>query len=112
MMIKSYSFGSMILGDRRYTSDLIIFPDGRITDNWWRTQGHRLGVEDLPEMTPVDAVVVGTGYNGLMTVPEETRTNLGKLSKTVIVSDTRQAVKKFNALSGKKRVLGLFHLTC
>ncbi len=114
MEIESYSFGLMSLGGRRYTSDLIVYPDGRVHDGWWRARGHMLGIEDLHETanTDADAVVVGTGESGLMNVPDETQQYLKTLYKTVIICNTKRAVKKFNELSKQNRVIGLFHLTC
>ncbi len=114
VQIDSYSFGLMSIGGKRYTSDLIVYPDGRIHGGWWRRRGHRLGIEDLHETanTGADAVVVGTGYSGMMSVPAETETYLKTLYKSVIIRDTKHAVKAFNDLSNKSRVVGLFHLTC
>jgi len=104
----------MNIAGKRYTSDLIFYPDGRIYSSWWRTSGHRLGVEDLHETATAgaQAVVVGTGYSGMMKVPTETRQHLKTLFNTVIISNTKEAVKKFNELSKQNRVVGLFHLTC
>jgi hypothetical protein len=42
LKINGYSFGRMIVGEREFTSDLILHSDGRIQDNWWRSQGHSL----------------------------------------------------------------------
>jgi hypothetical protein len=46
MMITSYDFGHIIIDGKRYTSDLIVFPD-RVKVGWWRKEGHRLQLEDL-----------------------------------------------------------------
>ena len=46
-MIESTAFGVMTIDGRTYTSDLIIFPDGRVQDGWWRKRGHVLGVDDI-----------------------------------------------------------------
>ncbi|MDL1969074.1 MAG: hypothetical protein LWW97_11200 [Deltaproteobacteria bacterium] len=35
-MIESYSFGSIVVDGRKFISDLIIYPDGRIEASWWR----------------------------------------------------------------------------
>ena len=48
-LINSYQFGLIVINRRRYTRDVIIFPD-RVLDGWWRKEGHRLYVEDLKEV--------------------------------------------------------------
>ena len=47
LRIDGYSFGRMTVGGKEFTSDLIIHRDGRIQDNWWRVQGHRLLSGDI-----------------------------------------------------------------
>ncbi|RLI30667.1 hypothetical protein DRO48_02760, partial [Candidatus Bathyarchaeota archaeon] len=44
--IEAYGFGYIVVDGKRYTSDVIIFPD-RVMDGWWRKEGHRLYVDDL-----------------------------------------------------------------
>ena len=46
-MIDNSSFGQMVIDGTMYTSDLIIYPDGRVTDSWWRQSGHRLSSVDI-----------------------------------------------------------------
>ncbi|NIQ07644.1 MAG: hypothetical protein GWO20_18580, partial [Candidatus Korarchaeota archaeon] len=68
----------IVINGRRYTSDVIVFPD-RVRDSWWRREGHRLHVEDIEgavqEEKP-EVLVVGTGYSGLMKVLPETENYL------------------------------------
>lgn len=35
-MLEECSFGSMVIDSRKFTSGLIIYPDGRVVDSWWR----------------------------------------------------------------------------
>ncbi len=68
--IDEYSFGRIVVGGREFTTDLILHPDGRIQNNWRRTQGHSLIPEDI--ITVFDAapekLIIGTGANGRMRV--------------------------------------------
>lgn len=113
-MIESYDFGRIMLDGKRYSSDVIIFPD-RVRDGWWRKEGHRLHIEDLKEVVEAkpDVLVVGTGYSGLMKVPTEVKQRLEEKGIEVIVQPTRKACETFNQLiqSGRKAVAA-FHLTC
>ncbi|MET1159563.1 MAG: Mth938-like domain-containing protein [Thermoprotei archaeon] len=112
--INSYRFGYIVVDKEEYTRDLIITPSD-VKPNWWRIEGHRLQLDDIREYLDidVDAVVIGTGYDGLMRVDEEVIEHYRKRGIEVYVSNTREAVNKYNELVEKgKRVLGMFHLTC
>ena len=113
-MIDSYDFGQIVINGRRYTSDVIVFPN-RVRDSWWRREGHRLHVEDIEgavqEEKP-EVLVVGTGYSGLMKVLPETENYLKSKGIELIVQSTREACETFNRLVKSKRVIAALHLTC
>ncbi|HEA47373.1 MAG TPA: hypothetical protein ENH97_03075 [bacterium] len=112
-MIESYSFGSMVIDGKEYTSDLIIYPD-HTQDSWWRKEGHRLDIEDIKEILEAkpEVLVVGTGASGLVEIPEETEKHIRSKGIRLIVQKSEEAYKTFNALSKSKKVIGAFHLTC
>jgi len=113
-IIEAYGFGYIVVDGKRYTSDVIIFPD-RVMDGWWRKEGHKLYVEDLEEVFKAkpEVLVVGTGYAGLMKVPEETRKYIAGQGIELIVESTRKAWKTYNKLAQSgRRVVAAFHLTC
>jgi hypothetical protein len=114
MKIESYSFGYMSIDGKGYSTDLIIFPSGEVLSGWWRKEGHRLLPGDLERIDDIkpDVVVIGTGANGRMKVPNETLRVLKNISREFVIEDTAQAVRSFNNLQVSKRVVGLFHLTC
>lgn len=114
-MIESSTFGVMTIDGRTYTSDLIIFPDGRVKDGWWRQRGHSLCVDDI--LALVDAapelVVAGTGTSGRMRPAPDLRSFLREKGIALIAEPTPRAMDIYN----KKRTAGLtvgacFHLTC
>jgi len=113
-LIESYDFGSIVIGGKTYSSDVIVLPN-RVIDDWWRLEGHRLQVPDVRDylLEDVDAVVIGTGYYGMMRVDDEVINAFRKGGKEVHVLRSRDAVRKYNELvkSGKKVML-LIHLTC
>jgi hypothetical protein len=110
--VQKYDFGSIVIDGKEYTSDVIVFPD-KVRDHWWRKEGHRLDIDDLEEVLEFkpEVLVIGTGYSGVMEVPEETLRYLQMKNIEVHVAPTREAIKIFNGLGGK-RVVGAFHLTC
>ena len=112
--VDSYGFGEMVVDGRRYTSDLIIRPDG-VLDGWWRKEGHRLHLEDLDKALEAEpeVLVVGTGYAGLMKVPKDVREALSARGIEVVVESTRKAWRTYNRLVEEgRRVVAAFHLTC
>jgi hypothetical protein len=112
-VIESYSFGRIKIDGRFYTSDVVIFPD-HVNDRWWRKEGHRLSVEDLAEVWQAEPeiLVVGTGYYGLMKMPNEVREYIAAKSIELTVENTKQACQTYNQLEPAKKVVAAFHLTC
>jgi len=113
-MIESYSFGKMVIDGREYTADLIIYPDGRIRDSWWRVQGHRLtrnDIEDLVEENP-EVIIAGTGAFGLMKPDQDLSVRLKEKGIEFIALPTEPAVRVYSKTSREKRTGACFHLTC
>lgn len=113
MNIDAYSFGSMVVDGKEYTSDLIVYP-GKIDGSWWRQKGHLLQMDDLQEILAVkpNVLIIGTGNMGVMKVPDNLREELTAMDITLYVEKTKKAVEIFNNLPDKKDVIAAFHLTC
>ena len=112
--IDAYSFGSISVDGHRYRGDLIIYPD-RIQPDWWRKEGHKLQLEDIPDVLadPPEVLVVGQGDPGRMRVAPPVAETLDKLDVRFIVAPTKMACSEFNRLSEEgKRVVAALHLTC
>ena len=114
MNIAGYRFGRIDVDGSTYTSDVIITPE-RVIDGWWRQQGHALAVADLDNVVAArpDVLVIGTGYFGRMSVPQETRRYLEAQGIHVRDARTGEAVQDFNQLQKESgRVVAALHLTC
>jgi len=113
MKIDSYSFGSIDISGKTYTSDVIIYP-GRVEAAWWRKEGHLLQFADVAEMLEAkpDVLVIGTGYAGVMRVPRETIDRISAQGIEVKVERTAKAVAVYNDLQGKRTVIAALHITC
>ena len=59
-----------------------------------------------------DVVIIGTGANGMMKVPNETIRFIKSFCEELVVEDTAAAVRIFNETSDARRTVGMFHLTC
>ena len=114
-MIESTAFGVMTIDGRIYSSDLIIFPDGRIKDGWWRQRGHVLCVDDLLSLvdSAPDLIVAGTGTNGRMR-PEANVLPFFKEKGIQFIAELNTlAVERYNQKVKTGLLVGAcFHLTC
>ena len=112
-MIDSYSFGSITVDGRRYTSDVIIYPD-RVDSSWWRKEGHNLCMEDLEGVLRYrpEVLVIGRGKPGLMAVSADLTAQLRERGIEVHSAPTAKAVKLYNRLCSEKNTVAALHLTC
>jgi hypothetical protein len=113
MKIEHYSFGTIKIDGKTYTSDVIIYSD-RVDSSWWRKHGHTLYIIDLKDVIPAgpEILVVGTGHSGAMVVPEETLSYIKSKGIDVHVARTDKAVVLFNRFQEDKKTIAALHLTC
>ena len=111
--IDSYQFGLVVVSSKKYTSDVIIFPD-RVRDNWYRKTGHQLCLKDIAEVMTEnpEVLVVGTGVSGLMRVLPEVERGVEAQGIKLIVEATDKACHTYNQLSHSQKVVATLHLTC
>jgi hypothetical protein len=112
--IQDYHFGSVSVDGQRHTHDLIVYPD-RVQADWWRKEGHRLRVEDLPDVLadPPEVLIVGRGASAQMVVDPEVEQELERRGINIIAEPTESACERFNELSKEgRRVVVALHLTC
>lgn len=112
-MIDSYGFGWIIIDGKRYTRDVVLFPD-RVKSSWSRLEGHRLHVRDLEEIIPEkpEILIIGTGYFGFLKVPPETKEYLRLKGIKLITQKTKKACETYNRLTKTRRTVAALHLTC
>ena len=113
-VIDSYAFGRLAVGGVPYTSDLIIFPDGRVESPWWRLSGHRLQPADIMELIAAgpEVIVAGTGAAGLMRAAGNLLELLAARGIDFIAEPSDRAYRTYNLLDAAKKAGACFHLTC
>lgn len=120
-MIEEYHFGSITIEGKTYNHDVEVRWTGQVL-KWWRKESHLIDVEDVKraiEQNP-ETIVIGTGESGVARVTEEAKKFIEEKGIQLIIDNTEEAAKTFNIIleeseleEGKKRkVIGLFHLTC
>ncbi len=113
-MIEECSFGSMVINGTKYSSDLVIYPDKRVVDNWRRERGHGLSINDISlliESKP-EVIVAGTGINGLMRPQAGLAELLSQKGIEFLSASNQKAMNLYNKQLNKKRAGACFHLFC
>lgn len=113
-MIEKSAFGSIQIDGRTYTTDVLVYPDGRVSDNWWRRHGHRLALEDLEALLAAepDVIVIGAGVYGRVQPEPGLEKALQQRGVELVMDPTGDAVVHFNELTPRRRTAAGFHLTC
>ena len=111
--IDSYRFGQIVIDGRKYSSDVIIFPD-KVQDAWRRKKSHELILDDIKETMAEnpEVLIVGTGAAGLMRVLPEVEREVEALNIKLIAKPTGEACDIYNRLPDIQRVVAALHLTC
>ena len=111
--IDSYHFGQIVINGRKYSSDVIIFPD-RVQDAWHRSSSHQLILKDIAEVMVENpgVLIVGTGASGLVKVLPEVRQEAEARGIKLITEPTEDACNTYNNLSHSQKVVAALHLTC
>jgi len=113
MRIDSYSFGEIVIGGKKYTTDVVVFPD-KVKPHWWRKKGHEINPEDIEEILEEkpELVVFGTGAHGLVEVKEETKKLLRVKGIEFVEKITPEACEYYNKKKSEKMIVAALHLTC
>lgn len=112
-MIEEYRFGSIKIDGKSYDYDVQIGLDNEVK-LWWRNESHQIEKRDIEEILSQnpEAIVIGTGEMGVARVSKKTQQEIKTKGIELIIEPTPEAIKSFNSLKNKKKVAGLFHLTC
>ena len=113
-MIESFAFGFIVINGTKYTSDLVVYPDGHVEDSWRRKSGHRLSIGDIDRLikSEPEVIIAGSGVSGLMKPEKELKKLLNQKRIKFISQPNQEAIKVYNNLLLKNRVGACFHLTC
>ncbi|BAD86472.1 hypothetical protein, conserved, DUF498 family [Thermococcus kodakarensis KOD1] len=118
MRLEYPAFGKIIVDGATYEHDIVLYPSGKVERRKKKISkqkhgtSHKLDPEELKEYLTedFDVLVVGTGMYGKLSLLPESRELIK--GKEVLELPTKKAVEVFNELYGKKKVLGIFHITC
>lgn len=113
-MANHYSFGHININEKEYVSDIIIYPDGGIQDNWRRREGHQLGASDIEKLidSRPDMIIAGTGAYGMMKASPKLEAELEKKGISFRALPSEEALRLYEETVSLKKVGLCIHLTC
>ncbi len=113
-MIDAVSFGTITIDGAVYRSDLIRFPDGRISGPWRRSAGHRLSMKDIAALAAAapEVIVAGCGMSGMMKPETGLAAALAEKGIEFFAAPNTEAAKIFNHHCRRRKTGACFHLTC
>jgi hypothetical protein len=113
MHVDRYEFGLVVIDGETFNNDLLIWP-GRIKHDWWRREGHLLQLDDVAEALAANpqVLVVGMGDPGRMQVDPALAAYLEARGVELMAHPTREACRRINDLSARRRLAAALHLTC
>ena len=111
--IDSYQFGKIVVNGKKYSSDVLIFPD-KVINNWRRKTGHELCPEDIAGVLKEnpEVLVIGSGASGLMEVLPRVKEIARAQGIELIVETTDRACDTYNQLGYSQRLVAALHITC
>jgi len=111
LKITGVRFGEIEIAGKKYTSDVIVWWDGEIEE---REKSHEFTRKELLSLLEKDpeVIIVGTGQSGFCKIEKSAETEAKLQGVELKGLLTPQAAEEFNRLSKRKRVVGVFHLTC
>jgi hypothetical protein len=116
--VEKFSFGSIVIGGRKYGRDILMLPDGVIKQRkggFWKFGSHVFKKEEIDELIRAnpEVVILGTGTNAKAKLTSDAELLIKGAKIELISLPSREAVDKLNRFVEEgKRVSALIHITC
>lgn len=116
--IDKLTFGSIVVDDREYRRDILIFGDGTVKK---RRAGfpmfgsHEIKERELEELShgQPEAIIVGTGTGGAAHIVAQAESWAKANNVSLLMQPSYDAIVKLNELTEqKKKVAALIHIIC
>jgi len=116
--VEKMGFGWIVINGRKHRHDVVIFPDGTVK----RRGGgilmfgnHLFTLREFEELCghELDALVVGTGTDGVAEVSEDARNLIESRRVTLFECPSEEAIRKLDELVKDGKTVGaIVHVTC
>jgi hypothetical protein len=116
--IDEITFGSIIIEDKKYRHDVLIFTDGTVKKRkggFLMFGSHKIKKGELGELSQgqPEIIIIGTGTDGSAHIATEAESWAKGENISLVVQPSYDAVARLNELvEQKKKVAALIHITC
>ncbi len=116
--VDDFQFGSIVISGKQYGHDVLLFPDGMVTQRkggFWKFGSHTVKKAEIDELVKAnpEVVVVGTGTSGKARLATDAKSCAKAAKVELIVLPSHEAVERLNRLVDEgKQVSALIHITC
>ncbi len=118
--IKDASFGSITVGKKTYSHDIVIGLDGEVRKRNKKLSkrrfgtSHKVSLEEIMDVHQQGAhqLIVGTGHYDQVRFSKEAAAYLATEDCKATLLPTPKALKLWNNAKSKGETIGLFHVTC
>ncbi len=116
--VDSFWFGSIAIAGKKYTRDVLLFPDGSVRQRkggLWKFGSHLVKEADIDELVKAkpEVLIVGTGTKARARVATEVEGYTREANVELLVAPSAEAIKHLNQLMDEgKHVSALIHITC
>jgi hypothetical protein len=109
--IDSFIFGNIIIKGKTFTDDVVVSWDGEVS---LKQKTHAFSKSEFQNilMKEPEIVIIGTGTAGLMKVDPSIEVAAKIEGVELMIRPTQQAIEDFNKYALRRKVIGVFHLTC
>lgn len=110
MRIDGFAFGSIVINGEEHKQDVFVTNDS-VEE---KESSHIITKDDIDKalLNEPDFIIIGRGTSGMVDIPDEIKGMVVQNNVELIEGKTPDAIKDFNKLKGKNKVVGIFHLTC
>ena len=116
--VNNFSFGSIIIGNKKYSRDVFIFSDGSVERRQggiWMFGSHNIKQKEIEKLLKgkPEVVIVGTGTDDIARLSREAEDWAKEQKLELIVLPSSEAVARLNELADQeKKVAAIIHITC
>jgi polyphosphate kinase 2 (PPK2 family) len=110
-MIEAFEFEEIVIDGKKFTSDVMIFPDGKVT-KWKRDSEHELQPPDVKKILKANprTLILGLGTIGKLRVLPEVYEKLGEAEIEVMAFKTEKAIETYKELRRDGKIAALLHV--
>ena len=113
-MFQSAEFGKIVFDNRAFNEDVVVRSNGSAMPRGPRPENHEISWEEMKHYIDdrTRKVIVGTGFNGVLKVLQQTKEFLSSRGIELVEVKTQEAIKLYNEERDKNGVVAVIHSTC